>query len=70
MSTLEADKTALNETSVDRELEGYSGKLLSGNVSLEDQESYEKLMTWRRNSLLKLPSVKLRSRHYHSKLAG
>ncbi len=70
MATLEAKKKKLNETDVDRQLEDLSVKFLSGNASPEDQEGYAKLMNWRRSRLVKLQSVKLRSRSLHKRLAG
>lgn len=62
MSEVLSRETKRNATDVDRELEKYSMKFLSGSVSAEDKEHYEKLLSWRRLHLVKLPPVKVRSR--------
>lgn len=45
----------LNATDVDRELEGIALKLLVDEATDQDRVDYQKLLSWRRNDLLKLP---------------
>lgn len=47
-----------NETDVDRELEDIARMLLDNTATDNDRVQYQRLLSWRRNNMLNLPSLR------------